>query len=475
MPRTANVPFGDEPDAPRWIEWRLVLYPLGLLCGALALAVDEPRIRLAFFLVFSALMLAPLAIKAAAWGGLRRTLKWMFFTKRLKVTTEGWFFLVLTIVFGVAAVNTGTNLLYLVLSMLLALMVVSGMMSELNLKGLRLARELPREVFAGEDARLKILVQNPRRRIPSFTVDVREASGPFGAEGRPEAGPVRFIARIRPGEHRALSYTARFERRGVYLLRGFLLTTRFPFGFFTKLARANLECELVVYPRALPLRTAAVEALGRAREARRARLRSFAPEEFRSLRAYRPGDNPRWIHWRSSARLGALVVKEFEPRSSNRALVLLDACAAGLALEAPEAGAPSPAVRALDRGTTLCASLVEHLTRRGERPEIAIVRGDEVTRFGQESGARAGIAVLDSLARLTPTADDTPRGLALAAVPAARAGARVYALSARSPQTVRRALQAKLGDRATVTVLCVRTEADLDRWVERPAPEEADA
>lgn len=442
----AVITYGDEPPSPPAVRWRLAIYPVALAFGALSAAApaDQLPLKIGAFAVFTGLMLTPLALRLQAWGGLRRAWRW-FFQKRLTLTRGGFIFLTVTILFGVAAINTGTNLLYLILSMLLSLIIVSGVLSELNVKGLRIARRMPPYVFAGEEVRIAIVLTNPRRMIPSFTIDVREASGPFGFFGVAGEGPLVSIFRLDPGERRPLVYAARLERRGVYLLSGFLLATRFPFGFFVKFARAELPAELVVYPTPRELAQEAVRALGRADDAPRPRPFHHAPDEFRATREYRSGDNPRFIHWRSSARLRRLVVKEFEPRATRTSAVVLDADVGALEGEA--------AVLALDRGTTLAASLVEHLTRQGERPELALAAAPEVSRFGAQgagaegnggasSSRRGAAAYLEALARLKPAADPTSARLVEAAAPALRRGSRVFVVTAREGGQVRRALEA---------------------------------
>src|SRR5262245_81585 len=64
-------------------------------------------------------------------------------SRRLKFTREGKFFVGITLGVGFAAINTGNNLLYLLLGMLLALIIVSGLMSELSLRDLTVIRRLP--------------------------------------------------------------------------------------------------------------------------------------------------------------------------------------------------------------------------------------------------------------------------------------------------------------------------------------------
>lgn len=436
-----------EPPLRRSVRWRVAIYPFALAVGALSASIRRNLpLKLLSFFVFAALMLAPLALKLRAWGGIGRAWRW-FFRKRLAVTRGGFIFLSITVLFGVAAINTGTNLLYLIMAMLLSLIVVSGILSELAVTGLRISRRVPPYVFAHEDFRVRVAVSNPRKLTPALVLEVREASGPFGPGGAPAEGPPVFLFRLDPGERRSLVYVARAPRRGVYPLSGFVLASQFPFGFFTKFKRAELPAELVVYPRPRELSPNAVRALARADEAPRPKPFYHSPDEFRSTREYRAGDNPRWIHWRSSARQRRLVVKEFEPRAARTSAVVLDTDPgerAGHALDA------------LDRGTTLAASLIEHLLQRDERPELALVAQGEVARFGaQVPGAgrrgagfvsRGGLAAcLEALARAKPSFDPEFAKLAEAASGPLSRGARVIVLTARDAGLARRAVEAAAG------------------------------
>src|SRR5262245_2403385 len=115
--RETVITAGNEPATPRSLRWRMAIYPLALAIGALSAATPSSllTLKIGSFLVFAGLMLTPLALKLAAWGGLRRAWRW-FFQKRLTLTRGGFVFLSVTVLFGVAAINTGTNLLYLILA-----------------------------------------------------------------------------------------------------------------------------------------------------------------------------------------------------------------------------------------------------------------------------------------------------------------------------------------------------------------------
>ena len=486
----ARLAWGEEPETSRRLEWRLVIYPFALGTGALALAyITEPFLFVPLFALFVVLMLAPMWIKWRAWGGVGRALTWLF-KSNLRITREGYLFVTLVILFGTAAINTGTNLLYLILAMLLSLMVMSTFLANLNLRGLRISRRIPGYVFAGEDLRIRIHVTNPRKRLPAFALEVRERSGPFGETTGPDGrrrpvnapGPALFFFAVEPGAKKAIMFTIRLARRGVYPLEGFTISTRFPFGFAVQHAKAELPAEVVSFPRPRELSPEAVRAMGNAAEVPRRAAFVHSPEEFRSLRDYRPRDNPRWIHWKSSAKMGKLLVKEFEPRSSRRAAVVIDAVVelppgADPATASPTKSA-SDAARAeadrmevLDRGCTLAVSILEHLARQGERPEVAVQVGDEVRRFGPDSGPREVAAILECLARLLPGEDPGERRLVEGASPALRRGARVYVITGRDPARVRHALErAEPGAAAAADILPYGQESDVAKLY---APTEA--
>src|SRR5439155_14259560 len=75
-------------------------------------------------------------------------LRWLRPPRRLSPTRAGWCFFALTFGIGFAALNTGNNLLYLVLSLMLAFLVLSGVLSESALRGVVLRRRLSRELYA---------------------------------------------------------------------------------------------------------------------------------------------------------------------------------------------------------------------------------------------------------------------------------------------------------------------------------------
>jgi uncharacterized protein (DUF58 family) len=205
--------------------------------------------------------------------------------------------------------NTGNNLLYLLASLLLGLIIVSGVLSEQSMRGLRLTAVVPEEIYAGRPALLGARVVNGKRRLPTYSIAL---------EG---GGRRLYVQRLAPGEERLVTWEATLPGRGRWRLPGVRVRTRFPFGLFVKAGRRLLDDEVVVFP--------AVHALDPTRRRRlaaggaRSLHRRGRGHDLHNLREYRAGDDPRLIHWPSTARAGVLVVRELTEETAVDARIVL--------------------------------------------------------------------------------------------------------------------------------------------------------
>lgn len=270
-------------------------------------------------------------------------------------TRDGWWCLFAAVGLGVAAVNTGNNLVYLLCAMLLALIVVSGVLSELTLRGLRLTAVLPDEVYAGRAALFGAIVANAKRRRASHSVAI-EILGPRAGPGRRAAvARVLYLPQLEAGAERLVTWEATLAARGCHRLSGLRITTRFPFGLFVKAAPVGLDAEVLVFPAVGPVAPDRLRQLGGAGGA--ATRRRGRGDDLRNLRQYRPEDDPRLIHWRSSAKAQVLTVRELEEDTTLDTRLTLDGTGAG-----------DPA--RLERGLSEAASLMMHLVRAGGGVEL---------------------------------------------------------------------------------------------------------
>jgi uncharacterized protein (DUF58 family) len=247
-------------------------------------------------------------------------LRWLRPPRRLSPTRAGWCFFALTFGVGFAALNTGNNLLYLVLALMLAFLVLSGVLSESALRGLALRRRVPRELYAERDAWVSVEIQNHQRRIAAFALVVEDRwMDPDGGE---HAAGRCFALRIAPGGAETRSYRLRPAQRGALAFAGFVVSTRFPFGLFSK-SRAFEERELaLVYPAvdpvAIPRDFGGVRESGEGVAGPRGR-----GSEVGGVREFQRGDPPRRIAWRASLRSRALWVREVESEHQGEVEVRL--------------------------------------------------------------------------------------------------------------------------------------------------------
>ena len=168
--------------------------------------------------------------------------------RRLRFTRQGKLLLSVTLMVGFGAVNSGNNLLYLVLGVLLSLIMISGVLSELTLKGLTAIRHDPPRLFAGAPTLVRVDLQNTKRWFASLSVEVSELLGTSSTLTQRRG----FVLSIAPGETVVTHLRIEGAKRGVLSTAGLRVATRFPFGFFEKSRYIPLAGKYVIYP---PLHT----------------------------------------------------------------------------------------------------------------------------------------------------------------------------------------------------------------------------
>lgn len=342
--------------------------------------------------------------------------------RRVRIERAGAFLVGGTILLGLAALNTGNNLLYLLLGSLFGTLVLSGWLSELTLRGLTVRRAVPRAVTAGATARIEYTVRNGRRRTASHGIVVREAgsgtareggSGDAMGDGAAMGFGGSYVKTLEPGGAERVRALLDTTRRGVYPLHSVALATSYPFGLFTKERHLPLAGSLVVWPRTdRPVRRPLPGGeRGMRVHAGAAAAHGIERGDYRGMREYRVGDDPRDIHWRTTARRGEPILREYDRSVSEEYWIVLDTVAADR-----DAG---------EAAIEVAASLVAAAAARGDR--FGLAAGGARIPPGTAPGRAE--AALDLLAAVKLTANG--------GAPAAPAAARSCVLvTARSDHTV---------------------------------------
>jgi uncharacterized protein (DUF58 family) len=352
-----------------WLKFLLALVGLGLaFAAALFSTVSRESGN-----VWATLVLASAALILATLVGLTTVphLARRVAVTRLRdavdyeVTRAGIVYVVGTLLIGIAALNTGNNLLYIVVAAMLAAILVSGVVSAVVLRDLELDVRLPEHVFARRPVLGRIQLRNPRRYLPSFSIHVvpskkkrsvtkwlwEPATFGFPPKRPPEQQWVRLPDRrvrrivhdgvgsgifdgsayfpyVAPQAELSADLELRFQRRGQYSENSFGLATRFPFAFLTKTRRVPLNRTVLVYPAVeptdefldvLPMITGEVESFVRGRGYDLYRIREYMPE-----------DSARHVDWKATAKSGSLKVREFSREDERKLRLVFDNPAPGV-------------------------------------------------------------------------------------------------------------------------------------------------
>ena len=316
----------------------------------------------------------------------------------VEVTSGGGIFLIILMVVGFAAWNTGNNLLFMIFSLLFSTLFVGGVAARASLRDLIVSARFPDHIFAGDAAPVIVTLRNAKRLLPSFSILV-EARGPDESanNSKPRRRWQRYIKRplayfTYVPHHAAAEQRVEqlFTSRGHVLINGFELSTRFPFGFFRFRRRLRARnVDIVVYPKP--------EAIGDELHllptyaGRMASVRRGMGQDLFSLRDYQPQDDLRYIDWKATARSRNLTVREFTAEDERRITIVLDT------RDLSDSGAEHFQKR-FEAGIVQAASLLKHFV--DERAEVRLMLGDDLGRYG--NGLKHLYGCLRRLALVSP-------------------------------------------------------------------------
>lgn len=274
-----------------------------------------------------------------------------------EVTKAGLLYSFVVLLIGVAALNTGNNLLYIIVAAMLATIAVSGAASAICLRGLELEVKVPEHIFAGTECAATVCVSNPRGYVPALSISAvpietkterkrwQWVSTTFAVPPwRPPEQqwlrlPDRKLRRVKVGQPSGVfhetayfpiipprlaleaSIKLNFRKRGCYQEK-FSLSTRFPFAFLVKTRRAALARDVLVYPE-LTNSQEAIDLVPLLSGKYEAHLRGIGSDLYR-IREYLPEDAARQVDWKATAKSGSLKVREFSREDERRIRVVFD-------------------------------------------------------------------------------------------------------------------------------------------------------
>jgi uncharacterized protein (DUF58 family) len=297
--------------------WKTFLQSMAFLTVALMFAVYSSSTAHAGDML-TTLITAITSVVLALWVGIRfvpRLAKdvdwtWMPGFAQYKVTREGAIFMSVVVIVFAASINTSNNLLYMVLSALLAMLFLSALLSHKNFKYLEMEMLLPAHTFVGETVPVSIRIRNHRRVFPAFSLMTEPP------------GSTMYFSVIQPNVTVHRLSEAAFLRRGRYTFDRLPTKSRFPFGFFLRGRDYRVNAECICYPEILAeenLEISLPDIIGSHERPERG-----SGSELHTIRDYVPSDSSRHVDWKATAKTAALKTREFAAEDSRRILIAFD-------------------------------------------------------------------------------------------------------------------------------------------------------
>jgi uncharacterized protein (DUF58 family) len=431
-----------------WRDFFITVFFLGIafvIALLSSVAAEQQNTRLAAIAATISLLLAlvgALYIIPRLARNIR--LEFLRFAIRTSVTVEGLLFIVFLIVMGFAAWNTGNNLLYLLLSAMMAFLVAANLIARISLAEVSVQLRFPDHIFAGEPAGISVTLVNHKRVMPSYSLMVEalsdsaedeqedeETERPMPASGdisdaasaveKPLSssnglGKLAYYVLVprQASARQRIEHT--FARRGRYPITGFRIATKFPAGFFKKWRRIDATGEILVYPKprpvsdfyhALPMLAGQLESHARG-----------SGDDLYSIRRYMPSDHMRYIDWKATARSLQLMVREHTREDEWRLTIVIDTAlppslssrVGGLGKEASEEAALEAQAafhERFERAVLLAASLANHFIL--ERADVELITTGDDKDITSGSGYDHLYKILGGLAVLQPDKGDRDR------------------------------------------------------------------
>ena len=358
---------------------------LGLALGAALAsslaAVEGNTVAAISLAIFSLLLAAVVSLTVVPRLFQRARREWLRFS--IQIAREGWVFLFTLSIVGVAAFNTGNNLIFIIFSAALGLLVVSECLSYWNLRRLAAEIDLPDCIPAGQPFVSVFALHNQRNCLPAFSCSltclldrVLEPSTSSKQESQTAEvfSPSAYFPFLTGQSRSRDSLWLQMPQRGLYRLNRLEVSTQFPFGFVKKKRGLPRSVELTVLPETeppneffemLPLLSGAFESYYKG-----------SGSDLHSIRDYRTQDSGRFLDWKASAKTGQLMVREFTKEDDRKCCFVFD----NTLSDFDEQDRP-----AFEKAVRLCASALRHFQEMN--CETRLVTPIQSTRYGQSESA----------------------------------------------------------------------------------------
>jgi len=300
------------------------------------------------------------------------------------ITKTGIALAIITAITALLAIATRDLYFYIISSLGCSVVSVAFFISKSRLRNISVTRHLPKAATSGESIYVKIDVKN-NSGFQEGPLKITDA-----------AGHSIFIDELHKGII-SYNYDVLCEKRGVYKIGPVILETADLLGIFNVKRQIDVYSELVVYPSTFSIKNLAISGGVPSFGGAASRI-SGDYEEFYGIREHKIDDGLKKIHWPSTARLGELMVKQYEQSTTYKTTVVLDSCQGQYASWKTE--------NSFEWAVKIAASISRYLIDR--KIEVQFVAEADISLISQfASGQTHLFEIMELLAKVKTTGEAT--------------------------------------------------------------------
>lgn len=311
-----------------------------------------------------------------------------------RIPGEGFAYLAMMFVMFIGSILAQSNLLLMVFCVMAGSFIVNGWLTFTMLRNTRMSRDLPARAMVGETFMVTLVLENRNSWLSAWLMTMRDAIRHAGITLHPE---VLFV-RVPPRHQRLGIYHFCPAARGRYEFTHLDVITRFPLGMVERGVGREARDVLLVYPRLGYLRPEwrrmnqhSMELISNARP-----NNGTFQDDMHRIREFRPGDDLRTIHWRTTARMNELMVCEYQERRDRDLMLIVDAWLP-----------PHPTeqqTEQFEHGLRFAATVCMSYLRSSRQSSLTVrLLGKETFDWFGDSGKQHVDTLLDAFALLEPS------------------------------------------------------------------------
>ena len=324
---------------------------------------------------------------------------------RILITTQGWYYLFVVLFIVGGAIMREVNMLVILSGMLFGPLLLHWRLTISSLENLSFRRKFNNPIMAGVETRMEILLENHHRRWGVWFVQLHDRIRKVNQDSPADASEIQLAVPYIFGRSVArIPFTWDIAQRGIYEMGPLYIESRFPFGLIRARRTLRERESIIVCPqlgKLTPQWRRVIESDHHGLSGSFSR-QGRSEGDYYAMRQWRSGDSTRWIHWRTTARLGELMVRQYEQQRDRAVGIVLDLSEFSAEAKNADSNKKNHHAVVMEIAVSMVATIVNDLCSRNGSYFSLTIAGTNASHFSATPSQNVTRTVLESLAVVNP-------------------------------------------------------------------------